>query len=358
MRRSLHLALADLGQLSLASTLPYLLGGLLADRLVARVGLRLTLLGSVVIGFASLLGWTVAPAWWQIVVSVALLGAVKGVLDAALNAVVALRSGVRRLGLLHASWALGGTLGPVIVASVVVGGDWRVAVAVVAALAGFLIPFAALAPRPARLPGGSARPRPLEPPSNRRAMAATVVAFSAYTAAEGGPIAWGATYLVGDRHLSASSAAFAMAAFWAALTLGRLALALPSRWRGQRLLESSCLLFLLGTGLIWALPGKLAVVGLALAGLGSAPIFPLYVALTPERFGPALTGRAVGYAIAGAAAGGPVAIYLFGILAGRFGTAVLAPCLFGAGVLMYLGHRLLSAAAGEGGPVDQAVAGL
>lgn len=350
MRHSLHLALADLGQLSFAGTIPYLVGGLLADRLVGRISLRLTLVASTAAALVALLGWTLAPAWSEILVAVGLLGLVKGVLDAAVNAEAAVESGVRRLGLLHASWAIGGTLGPVIVATLVAGRDWRPAVAVVAVAAGFLVPVSALIRRQV------APPRPVADPlsrndqraSNRRVVLVTALAFSAYTAAETGPVSWGATYLTGDRNLSIAAAAGAMAAFWGALTLGRLGLALPQRWSGQQVLEVSCLVFVVGTALIWLLPGPYATVGLALSGLGAAPVFPLYVALTPKRFGAELTGRAVGYAIAGAAAGAPVAVYLFGELAGHFGTAVLAPCIFGAGLFMYLGHRLLAMTAGEG----------
>jgi fucose permease len=355
MRHSLHLALADLGQLSFAGTVPYLLGGLLADRLVGRISLRLTLVTTTTAALIALVGWSLAPFWIEILASVGLLGLVKGVLDAAVNAEAALESGMRRLGLLHASWAIGGTLGPVIVATLVAGRDWRPAVAVVAVATGFLVPFAAFIRRqelPVPALEGPPRDR-AEKASNRRAVLATALAFSAYTAAETGPVSWGATYLTADRRLSVVAAAGAMAVFWAALTLGRLGLALPQRLRGQQLLEVSCLVFVVGTGLIWVLPGPYAVIGLGLSGLGAAPVFPLYVALTPERFGAELTGRAVGYAIAGAAAGAPVAVYLFGELAAHFGTAVLAPCIFGAGVLMYLGHRLLVLTAGEGPPLSR-----
>ena len=364
MRRNLHRPLADLGELVVAGTLLYLVGGLAGDRIRVAIGLRATLLWSTVLGLASLLGWTLAPGWWMILAALASLGLVKGVLDAVLNAVAAIDGGVRRLGFLHASWAIGGTLGPLLVATLVAGGQWRLAVGVVAAAAALLVPLAAFAPiaaPPGEAPAAAApdAPGPAAPAETARrvdadrpggpvrrqwpGLAATTLAFIAYAAAESGPVAWGATYLLSDRHLGPAAAAGAMAVFWAALTAGRLALALPRRWHPAQVLEVSCLLFVAGMAMFWLLPGSLCVLGLAVAGLGSATIFPLYMALTPDRLGEEVTGRAVGYSIAGAAAGGPAAVALFGVLASHLGTGVLGPCLFGAAVLMYLAHRLLAA---------------
>jgi len=375
MRLGLHRPIADLGVLVVAGTALYLAGGLLGERIRRAVGFRRTLLWSIVVGLAALLGWAVAPGWWPVVASIAVLGFVKGVLDAVVNAHLAVDGGVRRLGLLHASWAIGGTLGPVIVATLVAGGRWRAAVVVVAIAAAVLVPFAAVAARrePRRPP--AAHPRFLgaggeptgpgddgpAPPSGaggtsagdrrgragarrvRAGIAATAVAFMAYTAAEAIPVSWGATYLEGDRRLSTAGAAAAMATFWAALTAGRLALAVPQKWQPSRVLEASTRLFLAGAAMLWLLPGRLAVAGLPVAGLGSATIFPLYMALTPARLGKAATGRAVGVAIAGAAVGGPAAVALSGVLASRAGTGIFGPFLLTAAVLMYLAHRLLAA---------------
>ncbi|MGO9911311.1 MAG: MFS transporter [Acidimicrobiales bacterium] len=362
MRRSLHRPLADLGELVLVGTALYLVGGLVGDRIQRAIGLRATLLWCTIVGLGSLLGWALAPSWWIILVSFCVLGLVKGVLDAVLNAVAAVDGGVRRLGFLHASWAIGGTLGPVLVATLVAGGDWRAAVGVVAGAAAVLVPFAAMAPRSAvrtgdSLPqpvseGGSPARRPNTHRPQWAGLVATTLAFMAYTAAEAGPVSWGATYLISDRHLGTTAAAVSMAAFWAALTLGRLGLAVPHPWHPSRILEVSCLLFMAGMALFWLLPGSLAVIGLPIAGLGSATIFPLYMALTPDRLGEEVTGRAVGYSIAGAAAGGPAAVAVFGILAAHFGTGVLAPCLFGAAVVMYLAHRLLALVVRDTSPPD------
>ncbi len=195
---------------------------------------------------------------------------------------------------------------------------------------------------PAPDPGSSDRKLTPLPSGRRLLLGMTVVTFAVYTAAEAGPIAWGYTYLILDRRLAHVAAAVAMAGFWAALTLGRFGLAALGERAGMAILEMSCLLFAAGTGLFWLLPGGFSVIGLPVAGLGSAAVFPLLVALTPIRIGEAATGRAVGASIAAASLGGPVAVALIGLLAAHFGVGVLGACVFGLAVVLYLVNRVLS----------------
>ena len=52
-------------------------------------------------------------------------------------------------------------------------------------------------------------------PARRWVLGATVTVFAVYAAAENGPIAWGYSYLILDRHVSRALAALALAMFWA-----------------------------------------------------------------------------------------------------------------------------------------------
>ena len=357
MHHDLHRPVEDLGQLVAAATVLYLGGGLVSSRVAVFCGRRLTVFCCTVLGFGALCLWSLGRSWALILVALGLLGLAQGLLDAVVNAAAALDGGVRRLGILHASWAIGGTLGPLLVAALASGGDWRLSVGAVAIAEACLIPFAALAEGGDE--AGSAAPLekgapPETPRRPRLGLFVTTLAFVLYVAAEAAPISWGPTYLVSDRHLTPSDAAIAVALYWAGLALGRLYLAAPQRFDPRRVLEWSAVAMVAGLALFWLLPGKGDLIGLPIAGLGSATIFPLYVALTPERLGTEATGRAVGYAIAGAAFGGPGAVELFGVLAAHFGTGVLAPCLFGAGVLMYLSHRLLGFLTEKGSVVPYA----
>ena len=152
--------------------------------------------------------------------------------------------------------------------------------------------------------------------------------FAAYTAAEAGPVAWGYIYLVDERHLHTSAAAFGIAAMWLALVAGRVALGAAGHHVNEmKLLARCCALLVAGLLLLWLAPTAVAVVALPLIGLSSAPIFPLLINRTPTLVGPAATPRVVGVAVAAAAVGGPVAVLVEGQIADAVGVWAIAPCL-------------------------------
>jgi len=62
--------------------------------------------------------FALAETWPVMIAAAAILGAGLGLLDAAVNMEAALKRGVRFMGALHASWALGATLGPVLIGAV------------------------------------------------------------------------------------------------------------------------------------------------------------------------------------------------------------------------------------------------
>jgi fucose permease len=378
MRATFHLPLDDLGLLGFAGTVLYMGGGLVGHKTQSILGVGGSMIACCGLAVVALAVWAGAPVWGVLLAAVAVLGLSRGVIDAVLNADAALDGGVRRLGLLHASWAVGGTLGPLLVAAVLAfTHDWRVAVAITGAAVVLLIPVAIAERRalnthasgeeptasdgPAEAPTGPTLPAAApatgsapalgseaapgrQPPSNpRRALVLTICAFVLYTAAESGPVVWGYTYLISDRHISHTSAALAMALFWGALTVGRLGLAaVGARFSPTAILEVGCLLLALGTAMLWLLPGSLDVIGLPVAGAGAAPVFPMLMALIPARIGEHRTGNAVGASIAAAALGGPVAVASFGVAAAHVGVSVLGACLFGSAAVMYAFNRILT----------------
>jgi fucose permease len=155
-----------------------------------------------------------------------------------------------------------------------------------------------------------------------------LVAFACYTAAEIGPGAWGYAYLVDHRHLGATAAAVMVALFWVFLTAGRIALGMfGERLDSARVLAGSCGLFVLGVGLLWAGPNGVASLAMSLAGVSCAAVFPVLVNVTPAAVGAGAAHRVVGYSIAAAALGGPLAVLGEGLAANRYGVSSLAPAM-------------------------------
>jgi fucose permease len=133
---------------------------------------------------------------------------------------------------------------------------------------------------------------------------------------------WRADFLVLVHGLAATKGATAMSVFFGGMIAGRAAGSRFSRKIApKRLLPAALLVAAIGFPVLWLAPaGWLAVVGLAVAGLGIANVYPLSIAAAAA----AASGR-TDQAIARAAIGTAGAILLaplaLGALAGEFGLA-------------------------------------
>ena len=325
LRAAFHRPLGDLGVLVVVMTALYVAGGVVFSRLSHRVTVSTVIRGSCVLSVAASVGWLVANSWLAVLSAVAVFGLARGVIDSAANAASAGR--IRELGWLHAGWAVGGTLGPLLVAATVTGSQWRGAVAVIAGLSA-VVTVAALAMSE---PDAATRAEHVSQPSAFAPLSVTLVVatvFAAYTAAEAGPVAWGYSYLVDERHLHPNAAAFGISALWLALVAGRIALGAGGhRVDELKLLTRCCALLVAALLVLWLAPTTIAVIALPLVGLASAPVFPLLINRTPALVGEAATPRVVGVAVAAAAVGGPVAVLVEGQVADAVGVWAIAPCL-------------------------------
>ena len=127
---------------------------------------------------------------------------------------------------------------------------------------------------------------------------------------------WISTYLQRTHGLGADAAALALAAYWAAIMLGRLLSSrLVRRLRNETLILGSAALALAAAALMALAPsGAAAAAGAVLLGLGFAAIYPTTLAIVGGRFA-ALTGTAFSVAIAVGLVGGMLAPWLAGRIA-------------------------------------------
>jgi fucose permease len=347
MRRTFHRPLADLGVLALAGTALYLAGSASVGWITARMDTGRLVLVATVISGASLTAWATAALWPLVLGAFAILGLSRGLIDGGLNAHIALHGGVRRLGLLHASYGGGATVGPLMVTVVLaVGAGWRVAIGITSATA---CGFAALAwllvhdwPGDRRTTGDELAVIEATPPPSALALPMTLLTFVVYTGVEAATGAWAYTLLTEGRGVSRGAAGAAVAAYWGALTVGRLGLgALGHRVDPVAVLHASCALTAAGLLLLWADPGGAGIAGLPLAGLGLAAMFPVLIALAPDRMGPDRAPRAIGLSVGMAAIGGPVFTAIAGLIAEGSGLESLAAALFAGSVLLTAVHVTL-----------------
>src|SRR6202022_1253767 len=98
-----------------------------------RLGTPALLIGGCGLASIGSLGLSLASQWWVVPLAGLTPGAGSGLVDAGVNAHVSLNRGVRYMGWLHASWALGAALGPPLGGvSLAATGSWRASFAAMA----------------------------------------------------------------------------------------------------------------------------------------------------------------------------------------------------------------------------------
>ena len=322
--------LAALGVILLAGLGGYLVASTASGRLARRLPPGVQLIAASTCAVAGLAAFA-AGRWWPLLPAGAvLLGAANGIVDVIVNAHVALRHGAGSLNLVHAGWGIGSTAGPLVMtAGLAVSGSWRPAFALFAALealllTGFVVTRRGWSGAVASSPAASTltgRPAPLAP---------TLILFFTYSGLEITAGQWAFAFLVGGHGIAPTPAGVAVAAYWGALTAGRLAAAgAGSRVEPRRILDGAIVVAASGFVLLAAWPAAaLGIAGLVVAGFGLGPVFPTVVALTPRRVGTTRSHAVIGYQLAAATLGGSVLSAAAGLGLQRFGAATLgALCL-------------------------------
>jgi len=145
--------------------------------------------------------------------------------------------------------------------------------------------------------------------------------FFVYTGLEMALSQWAFTVLTESRGVAAGVAGVAVGAYWGCIGVGRVVFGLVADRIGiDRLLRYCLPAAAAGAGLFAApLPPWAAFAGLAVAGVGLAPVFPCLMTRTPQRLGPALSAHAVGFQVGAAMIGAAAVPGALGLIAGRVG---------------------------------------
>lgn len=320
--------ISRLGVLLVALVVGYFVASALTGWTTARLGVGSTLVASSAISAGALVAFAVAPVWPVVVLAVVVLGVGTALIDAGLNAHTALHGGPRVMHLLHASFGIGATVGPLVMALFLAApGSWRGGFAVF----GLIQAFLAVGFLRTRDRWGSTHPAPAAGtrPGFTGAIVSGLVLFAVYTGLEVAAGQWAYSVLTEDRGVAEGPAGLWVAGYWASLTIGRLAAgAAGDRLSPERLIVVGGTTALAGTLVFWiATPLGAGGVGLLLIGFGLAPVFPMLVLVTPERVGPEHSTAVVGYQLAAAAVGAAVLPGAIGPLVGAVGLEAVAPAL-------------------------------
>ena len=328
------------------------LSSLLSDRLTRRLGTGRVTAISVGMTAAALFGFSVSRSFPMLCLWAIPYGLGAGSVDAALNNYVALHLASRHMSWLHCMWGIGASVGPYIMGFALTRQTgwplgYRIIGIIQLALTLFLVFTLPIWKEhsPAQTASQDAASAPLGLWEIVRITGAkeVMVTFLCYCALEQTASLWASSYLVLCKGLSAESAAKFASLFFLGITVGRMINGfLTLRFHDRQLIRMGQAI--IGVGLpLFLLPlgEAAALTGLALVGLGCAPIYPSIIHATPEYFGADRSQAIIGVEMASAYIGNCLMPPLFGLIANKVSIALFPFFLLVLLVLMAAMHETL-----------------
>lgn len=350
MHRDLDVPIGVAGILTMIIAGGTIFSSLASERVTRRFGVGLVTAVSVGMTAAALIGFSVSGEFWMLCLWAIPYGLGAGAVDAALNNYVAVHYAARHMNWLHACWGLGASISPFVMSwSLTAGLGWTSAYLIIG-LIQVALTLALLSSiplwgkvNPVRPPESTdaaddADAETTEPsPTPARAhvplsravripgVPLILAAFFAYCALETTAILWASSYLVADRGVSPATAAAFASLFVLGITAGRFLAGFVADRIGDRWMIRGGFIAVGMGSVMLALPvgtDALALAGLVVAGLGSAPIYPAIIHSTPVNFGRENSQAVIGIQMAAAYAGSTLAPPLFGAIAAVTGMGI------------------------------------
>lgn len=340
MRAGFSIPLDAIGMLLAAAVTGYMSSSFLSGFLLSRVGVGRVLAASTLLTGLALIGYTLVPQWWMLVLLGVFGGFGAGAIDAGLNTYVAAHFGEGLMQWLHASWGVGITIGPIIMTlGLTAFHTWRFGYRVVggfqiALAACFLLTLAMWAQNNAPS-GGETEKRlteyktPMGETLRQPQVWLSVMLFFLYVGAEGSLGTWTYTLLTESRGVDTTLAGFFTGSYWLTFTIGRIAAGMVTKRIGiHRLVLGGLVGALLGSVLLIWNPSEMAnVLAVAVIGLSIAPIFPGMMSGTRKRVGDHLAANTIGMQMAATGFGTAVIPSLMGVLARQISLEVIPVAL-------------------------------
>ena len=340
IRANFSVPLDSLGFLIIASTIGYVSSSFLSGTLTKKIGIGPLLTLSCFLTGSALVGYTLVPSWWMMVLLGVVTGLGAGGIDAGLNTYATLHFGEGLMQWLHASYGLGVTLGPIIMTTVLASGtSWRLGYRIVGGFQ-FVLTLAFLFTLPLwnnqhpsktkSEPETQAVPQaPLGEALRKPQVWLSAFLFFLYVGCEISLSSWTYSFLTEARGIPVQTAGFLTSGFWAMFTVGRMVAGfLTRRIGGKRIIFSRIILALLGALLLWWNPFELAnLIAVVLIGLAIAPIFPALMSGTSQRVGEGYTSNTISFQMAMTGLGGAIIPSLVGVLANNLSLEIVPICL-------------------------------
>lgn len=350
IQNTFQLPLDAVGALFVATTAGYFLASFVSGRLMTRYPTALLLSASCLITALGLLGYTLMPSWWMLVVCGLPAGFGSGIIDAGLNIYFAAHFNSRLMNWLHASFGVGATIAPLLITEVLRGGgDWRTGYHVVVVIYLIMaVVFAFSRRRWLELPtgvsadGNKARAKAGET-LRLPIVWAGIALFMAYAGMEAGTGQWAFPLFNQTRGVDEYTAGQWVSLYWGSFTIGRFFFgAIASRFDVTWLIRACLVFTALGEFLLWWNPvNAVGFIGLGLAGFAQAPVFALLVTATQNRVGAYHAPNAIGFQVSAAGLGLGLLPWVMGIFGAAIGIAFIPLLLTFLALLLIVLHEIV-----------------
>lgn len=312
-----------------------IISSFVSGKILSRFGTGRIAFFSTLMTAGALMGFYFAPSVIWLFLWAIPLGLGAGAIDAGLNDYVATHYKAHHMSWLHSFWGVGATLGPIIMAQYIVGGNWEDGYLTISSIQ-FLLALILLLALPlwkyveisntaqkqdsVETKDGSyqvetERTKPLQVKGVKLSLAA----FLFYCGAEAAMGLWGSSFLVNVKGLSPADAAKWVSLYYGGITIGRFITGfITFKMNNLTLIRMGQIIALAGASLlILPLPPVFALISFILVGLGLAPIFPSMLHETPARFGKKHSQTIMGYQMAFAYTGSTFMPPLLGFIASQ-----------------------------------------
>ena len=125
VRRSFHVPLEDLGVVLLAGTVGAVALSAVSGLVIAWIGIARTVMLGGAMAATGAIVIVLSPAFWTFVLGGAAIGLSAALIDGSINSAIALAGRNRLLNLVHGSYGIGTTVGPLVVTGSVLLVSWR-----------------------------------------------------------------------------------------------------------------------------------------------------------------------------------------------------------------------------------------
>ncbi len=341
IRADFSIPLDSLGMLLVASVAGYLTSSFMSGPLISRWGVGSVLAASCAMTGVGLIGYTIVPGWWMMVLLGILAGFGAGAIDAGLNTYVAAHFSEGLMQWLHACYGIGVTLGPIIMTlALSTLNSWRAGYRTVG---GFQVLLAACFVLTLSMWNRNGSSQKKDEPKRltdyKTPMAETLrqprtwlsaLLFFLYVGVEVSFGTWTYSLLTESRGIAPALAGLFTGSYWATFTVGRIIAGLNAKRTGIHfLVQVSVIAAFLGAGLLVWNPFETAnLLAVALIGFAIAPIFPALMSGTSERVGVRFAANTIGLQMAASGLGTALIPSVLGVLARRFSLEIIPICLF------------------------------